>query len=137
MKFLAGTAVLVSSEKGRSPVSDEEEGIVEVIEDNCTHPRQPFPRYNDSCDFVHAECEGKAELYVCMQTHPYMCTCVHADAPLHVHTCACRHTLTCAHVRMQTCPYMCTCVHADTPLHGDRTDAMNVKPHPLFYNFKL
>lgn len=42
---------------------EEEGGTVEVIEDNCTHPRQPFPGYNDSCDFVHAECEGKAELF--------------------------------------------------------------------------
>lgn len=38
---------------------DEEEG---KIQDNCTHPRQPFPWYNDSCDFVHAECGGKSEL---------------------------------------------------------------------------
>ena len=31
-------------------------------EDNCTHPRQPMPRYNDSCNFVHAECKDKSEL---------------------------------------------------------------------------
>lgn len=40
----------------------EGEDTSEGADDNCTHPRQPMPRYNDSCDFVHAECEGKVEL---------------------------------------------------------------------------
>ena len=40
----------------------EEEEEEEMFEDNCTHPRQPFPLYNDSCDLVHAECRGKSEL---------------------------------------------------------------------------
>lgn len=44
-------------------MGEEESGVVgEVVSDNCTHPRQPLPRYNNSCDFVHAECGGKAEL---------------------------------------------------------------------------
>ena len=42
--------------------SEEETVTNESSEDNCTHPRQPMPLYNDSCDFVHAECEGKSEL---------------------------------------------------------------------------
>ena len=41
----------------------EEEGTEDdLMSDNCTHPRQPLPRYNDSCEFVHEECEGKAKL---------------------------------------------------------------------------
>ncbi len=39
----------------------EEEEEEKIPEDNCTHPRQ-HPMYNDSCDFVHAECGGKSEL---------------------------------------------------------------------------
>lgn len=31
-------------------------------DDNCTHPTEPQPRYNSSCEFVHAECADKAEL---------------------------------------------------------------------------
>lgn len=43
--------------------TDEQEGASgESLLDNCTHPRQPLPQYNDSCTFVHAVCEGKAEL---------------------------------------------------------------------------
>lgn len=44
--------------------TEQEEGEEggEEEANNCTHPRQPLPRYNDSCDFVHAECEGQAEL---------------------------------------------------------------------------
>jgi len=67
---------LVAREKDHSPFSnhtfegDEEkdevheevDGEEEIFEDNCTHPRQPFPLYNDSCDLVHAECRGKSEL---------------------------------------------------------------------------
>lgn len=30
--------------------------------DNCTRPSQPLPWYNNSCDFVRAECKNKAEL---------------------------------------------------------------------------
>ena len=40
---------------------DEDEGA-EFMDDNCTHPRQPFPWYNNSCDLIHAECRGKSEL---------------------------------------------------------------------------
>lgn len=31
--------------------------------DNCTHPRNPPQIYKTSCDFVHAECANKAELF--------------------------------------------------------------------------
>ena len=31
-------------------------------DDNCTHPTEPLPYYNNSCEFVHAECADKAEL---------------------------------------------------------------------------
>ena len=41
---------------------DNEETESSEYDDNCTHPRQYFPQYNDSCDFVHAECTGKSEL---------------------------------------------------------------------------
>lgn len=30
--------------------------------DNCTNPRNPPQKYKSSCDFVHDECAGKAEL---------------------------------------------------------------------------
>lgn len=30
--------------------------------DNCTNPRNPPQKYKTSCDFVHDECAGKAEL---------------------------------------------------------------------------
>lgn len=41
---------------------EDDEESAKDSDDNCTHPRQPFPWYNDSCDFVHAECGGKSEL---------------------------------------------------------------------------
>lgn len=41
---------------------EEEDESAKYTDDNCTHPRQPYPWYNDSCDFVHAECRGKSEL---------------------------------------------------------------------------
>ncbi len=46
-------------EGGTSGIEEEE---MEEVEDNCTHPHQPLPQYNDSCDFVHAECSDKTEL---------------------------------------------------------------------------
>ena len=44
---------------------EEGEGTeVSELGDNCTRPQQPHdPLYNDSCAFVHAECEDKAELF--------------------------------------------------------------------------
>lgn len=37
---------------------------VSVLGDNCMHPRQSHePRYNDSCAFVHGECEDQSELF--------------------------------------------------------------------------
>lgn len=70
-------------------------------EDNCTHPRQPLPRYNNSCDFVHAECKDKSELI------DYLAF-VLCDLPK---------------AQVYTCCIVCMYYAVDMRLHGMRVNA--------------
>lgn len=83
---LAHTSTEGSGFSSAVDAEGEEEGQGEDHADNCTHPRHPLPRYNDSCDFVHAECEGQSELidYLAFvlcdlrkaQVYLYLCSCL-------------------------------------------------------------
>jgi len=42
------------------PGEDEEPDNEE--EERCTEPRQPQPKYNNSCEYIHSECKGKTKL---------------------------------------------------------------------------
>ncbi len=61
---------------------EEEEG--EDLESNCTHPRQPLPLYNDSCDYVHVECRSKSELIDYLAF--VLCTLPEAQVYTHIAT---------------------------------------------------
>lgn len=47
-------------EDEEGPGEDEEPDNEE--EESCTEPRQPQPKYNNSCEYIHSECKGKTKL---------------------------------------------------------------------------